>query len=301
MTRASSSRSVIAWSVSSPGTSWSKRRYAPSAGAAAGTTSTRTEPASAPSPAATARIRATSGAASRARCSKSSVVTARPRVRSRMGPRTLAFSMSSPSTPPLAARRFSTRATNGIDDFSTVSDRAATLPLRPPPVRYERIRSRAFLAGTAPYWRIVPSASRTAGPRRISPPLISRTKCRSVGVEPAKSATSVHSSQPSSLGDLEHRRLVAGDDGAALEREPLAGHAVGDADVLALDELRVHRLGRPADRDRGEARDRRRRAVRRLALERLGDPGPDPAGPLLRDERRDVRFAARGRRRRRRG
>ena len=68
MTRLSSSRSVIFWSVSGLGTSWSNRSR-PSSDTADGTIRTRTDPASVPSPAATARTRATSGAASRASCS----------------------------------------------------------------------------------------------------------------------------------------------------------------------------------------------------------------------------------------
>jgi hypothetical protein len=68
-------------------------------------------------------------------CSKSSVVTARPRVRSEIGPRSFAFSMSSPSTPPAMDRRFSTRETKGMELFRTLIARGARLPARPPPVR----------------------------------------------------------------------------------------------------------------------------------------------------------------------
>ena len=133
-TRVSSRRPATRPSVSSDGTSCSNRSRPSSAGAA-GTTRTRTEPASAPSPAPTAWTRPSSGAASRARCSKSSVVTARPRVRSVIGPRIFASSMSSPSTPPAIAFRFSTRLTNGMDDFRMLTARAARFPSRPPPVR----------------------------------------------------------------------------------------------------------------------------------------------------------------------
>jgi hypothetical protein len=48
--------------------------------------------------------------------------------------------MSSPSAPPRASRRFSTRDTNGIDDFRTLIEPVATLPRWPPPVRYSSIR-----------------------------------------------------------------------------------------------------------------------------------------------------------------
>ena len=159
-----------------------------------GTTSTRTAPARAPSPAATARTRPTFGAASRARCSKSSVVTARPRVRRRIGPRTLAFSMSSPSMPPRASFRFSTVDTTGIADLSTVSARAATLPAAPPPVRYSSTRMKRSLPGVAPYRRRLPSGWRIAGPNRISPFVPSTMKWRSSGPLAAKSSTCVQSS-----------------------------------------------------------------------------------------------------------
>ena len=113
--------------VASLGTRCSKR-ICPSTIGAAGTTRIRTLPASAPSPAGRHFTRAISGAAARVSCSKSSAVTARLRVRSRIGPRVLADSRSSPSTPPIAGPRFSTPAMNGIDDLSVRIEPAATLP-----------------------------------------------------------------------------------------------------------------------------------------------------------------------------
>jgi len=47
----------------------------------------------------------------------------------------LALSISSPSTPPSAARRFSTRVMYGIEVLRTRTDPLATLPRRPPPIR----------------------------------------------------------------------------------------------------------------------------------------------------------------------
>ena len=62
-------------------------------------------------------------------------VTARSWARSVIGARTLASSTVSPSTPPRAASRFSTRATYGMELRSTWIAPRATLPDRPPPVR----------------------------------------------------------------------------------------------------------------------------------------------------------------------
>ena len=162
-------------SVSSDGTSCSKRRRASTA-CAAGTTRTRTDSASAPSPAPTAWTRASSGAASLARCSKSSVVTARPRERSVMGPRTFAFSMSSPSTPPChrpavldAAHVRDGRLQDADRPRGDVPEPAAAgevdVDLDPAPFR-----------GTAPWLRTDPSGPRTAGPNEISPATVSSTK-----------------------------------------------------------------------------------------------------------------------------
>ena len=81
---------------------------------------------------------------------KSSAVTARPRARSSIGPRTLASSSVSASDPPTAAARFSTRATYGTLVFSTRTWPAVTLPRRPPPLRYDVSSSVAPRGGTAP-------------------------------------------------------------------------------------------------------------------------------------------------------
>lgn len=55
----------------------------------------------------------------------------------------------------------------------------------------------APLGATAPYWRRVPSGSRTAGPKAISPVAESRVMCRSYEVDAAKDATTSQSVQPS--------------------------------------------------------------------------------------------------------
>ncbi len=56
----------------------------------------------------------------------------------------------------------------------------------------------AARAGTAPYWRTVPSSSRTFGPNDSVPVTASRTKCRSCGPLSAKPCTWVQGCQPSS-------------------------------------------------------------------------------------------------------
>ena len=79
------------------------------------------------------RTRAIAGSASLARRSKSSIVTARPPARSECGPRRLALSTVSASTPPIAAEMFSTRSTYGSDVRMSVNVAGPTLPAAPPP------------------------------------------------------------------------------------------------------------------------------------------------------------------------
>lgn len=55
----------------------------------------------------------------------------------------------------------------------------------------------APLGGTAPYWRRVPSLSRTEGPKAISPVAPSRVMCGSSGREEAKCGTTSQSCHPS--------------------------------------------------------------------------------------------------------
>ena len=92
----------------------------------------------------------------------------------------------------------STSATNGIEDFSVRIAPFATLPNRPPPSACPRSRTDSPRGATAPYWRSVPSSSRTAGPKRTNPATASRTKCRSCGPLAAKCSTGSHANQPSS-------------------------------------------------------------------------------------------------------
>src|SRR5258708_4467003 len=76
------------------------------------------------------------------------------------------------------------------------------------------------------------------------------------------------------LPALDDKRLLAGHDGPAPEREPTAGHAFRIAEDLSPDELSVHRLRRAADREGGQTPDLRRSAVGRLPLARVRDTGP---------------------------
>src|SRR5207302_2850533 len=89
---------------------------------------------------------------------------------------------------------------------------------------------------------------------------------------------------------LQHRPGAAGDDGPLLEGEALAGHSLRDAEQLLLDQLRMHRLGGAADGEGGYPLDGGRGAVARLVGHLLGDPRPQPAGPLLVDHRDAVAF-----------
>ena len=85
-----------------------------------------------------------------------------------------------------------------MDDFRVLIAPFETLPLRPPPIACPRSRIDMPRSGTAPYCRMPPSSSRSAGPKRTEPPTASRMKCRSSGPLAAKCSTAVHSCHPSS-------------------------------------------------------------------------------------------------------
>src|SRR4029077_318732 len=84
---------------------------------------------------------------------------------------------------------------------------------------------------------------------------------------------------------LEDVRGTPGDHRVVLEREPLAGDSLRGPQELVLHQLRVHRLGRSADGEGREALDDRRRAVGRLIGFWLEYARPQPACPLLLDDR----------------
>ena len=155
--RLASSRSAIAPSVVSLGSRSPNCTTSRSRGAA-GTMQIVTWPASSAVAAGMHRTRAISGAASRVSSSKSSAVTARLRVRSISGPRMRASSTDSASTPPVAPCRFVTDRTKGIDVLSVRIAWAGTLPRRPPPTAWSRMRMVARCSGIAPYTRTEPSS-----------------------------------------------------------------------------------------------------------------------------------------------
>ena len=129
-----------------------------------------------------------------ARRSKSVIVTARAPGRSDSGPRRLAFSTVSASTPPVAGSRFSTLDTYGIADRSPVSVPAPTLPVGAAAAcgtgwrRSGRPRAGSRRAGASSR-----RGSGSSGPKRTSPVVESQTKWRSSRPGLEKSATSVHS------------------------------------------------------------------------------------------------------------
>ena len=100
------------------------------------------------------------------------------------------------------------------------------------------------MGGTAPYWRSAPSgepdgrAEQDLAGREVEGEVL---VVRAAGGEVADL---VHSSQPSSSLTSSTAVLVGGDDGTALEREPLARDALGDPDLLVRIEVGVHRRRR---------------------------------------------------------
>ena len=232
MTRASSSRSVIAWSVSSPGTSWSKRRSAPlgrcgrrhdehAHGARLGAVA-----------AATARIARHLG---RRLAGEVLEVLRRDRAAAGAQPdRPADLGVLDVLAVDAAARRPG-GSRPGRRTGSTTSARSATCAATlPSPAAAGAVR-RASGAG-----RPWPAPRRTGGscrrPRGPPGPGGSRRPLSvehevPVGRGRAREVRDLGPLLPALVaGDLEHRRRVARDDGAALEREPLAGHALGDAE-----------------------------------------------------------------------
>ena len=210
--------------------------------------------------------RAASGATSRASCSKSSAVTARPRERSSIGPRDLGVVQRLGLGAADRRRRGSRPGRRtGRSSSAPAPGRAATLPRRPPPVRYDvepqhAPRRRApRRSGAAP-----PSGQPHRRPElhlagvRVDPevPVVRRPTPRSAA--PRSTSCSL---LPGQHGQGAAARREASDR-PPLQREALAGRAVGAAErSRACTHLGVDHRRRAAD---GERRDRVRPSATRV-------------------------------------
>ncbi len=106
--------------------------------------------------------------------------------------------------------------------------------------------------GTQPYWSYVPSSLTHGGPER------------DLTVYGIERVVTVVGSAVRELGDLgpllpavigaalEHDGAAAGKDRSAKRPEVLTGRAVGRAERFVANELRVHGVGRSADRRRAQ-------------------------------------------------
>ena len=183
---------------------------------------TVTVPASAADVAGMLRTRAISGAASRVSSSKSSAVTARLRVRSIRGPRTLGL-VDGLGVDAVARRTAVRDATDERDRRAQAGERPGAHVARPAPadgVVADADRGLGRRAGRRA--RSVPSSSRTSGANSISPAAASRITTRSSGPWSANESTISHSSQPVGRADLDRRgrRPRRGDRSGGRKRSP---------------------------------------------------------------------------------
>ena len=198
--------------------------------------------------------------------------------------------MSSPSTPPRAGRRFSTRDTNGIDDLSTL---IARLPRRCPRGRRRSGTRRSRRCAPFDGHRAV-AAERAVGQadRRPEPDLARRQVEREVRVVGAAGGevAARRSTRPSPRRRPPRARRSSspGTTGPRLSRKRWPGtpseipisSSVTSSALTASTVPPIVIASRPLML--GEA------AVGGLALGQLRHPRPQPAGPLLRDQRHHV-------------
>ena len=143
-------------------------------------------------------------------------------------------------------------------------------------------RTTAPLGGTAPYWRMVPSGSRTAGPNMISPVVASRRTWRRSGIRRRRSCRPPPSAAiPSPSDTSSSRGAPRSPPGRAPSCMRWPGTPSDSPSISLLTSSAWTASVGAADGERRGGAHGGRHRVERLADFRFGDLAAQPAGLVL--------------------